>query len=75
MYQTRIKHLEESHRILDKQIDTMEKTGIFDDLKIEELKKQRLLLKDEIVKLKHKHETVMQEAQAEQEARRNGLEL
>ena len=74
-YQNRIKHLEEAHRALDKQIDSMEKTGIYDDLKIEELKKQRLRLKDDIVILKHKHEAVMQEAQAEQEARRNGLEL
>jgi len=75
MYQNRIKHLEEAHRALDKQIDTLEKTGIFDDLKIEELKKQRLRLKDDIVILKHKHEAVMQEAQAEQHARQSGLEL
>ena len=75
MYQNKIKHLEEAHRALDKQIDSMEKTGIYDDLKIEELKKQRLRLKDDIVILKHKHEAVMQEAQAEQEAKRNGLEL
>ena len=72
MYQNKIKHLEEAHRVLDKQIDTMERTGIYDDLKIEELKKQRLRLKDEIVILKHKHETIMQQAQAEQEAKRNG---
>ena len=75
MYQNRIKHLEEAHRALDKQIDTLEKTGIFDDLKIEELKKQRLRLKDDIVILKHKHNAVMQEAQAEQHARQSGLEL
>lgn len=75
MYQNKIKHLEEAHRVLNKQIDTMEKTGIFNDLKIEELKKQRLRLKDEIAILKQKHEAVMQEAQAQQEARRNGLEL
>ena len=72
MYQNKIKHLEEAHRVLNKQIDTMERTGIYDDLKIEELKKQRLRLKDEIVILKHKHETIMQQAQAEQEAKRNG---
>jgi uncharacterized protein YdcH (DUF465 family) len=71
MYQHKIKHLEEAHRVLDKQIDSMEKTGIYDDLKIEELKKQRLHLKDEIVILKHKHEAVMQEARAQQEAKRN----
>ena len=71
MYQNRIKHLEEAHRVLDKQIDSMEKTGIYDDLKIEELKKQRLHLKDEIVILKHKHEAIMQEARAQQDAKRN----
>jgi hypothetical protein len=75
VYQNKIKHLEEAHRALDKQIDSMEKTGIYDDLKIEELKKLRLRLKDDIVILKHKHAAVMQEAQAEQEARRNGWEL
>lgn len=75
MYQNKIKHLEEAHRVLDKQIDHMERTGIYDDLKIDELKKQRLRLKDDIAILKHKHEAVMQEAQAEQEARRNGWEL
>jgi uncharacterized protein YdcH (DUF465 family) len=75
MYENRIKHLEEAHRALDKQIDNLEKNGLFEDLKLEELKKQRLRLKDDIVILKHKHEAVMQEAQAEQEARRNGLEL
>jgi uncharacterized protein YdcH (DUF465 family) len=72
MYQNKIKHLEEAHRVLDKQIDSMERTGIYDDLKIEELKKQRLRLKDEIVILKHKHEAIMQEAQAQQQAKRNG---
>ena len=71
MYQNKIKHLEEAHRVLDKQIDSMEKTGIYDDLKIEELKKQRLRLKDEIVILKHKHEAIMQEARAQQQANRN----
>jgi uncharacterized protein YdcH (DUF465 family) len=71
MYQNKIKHLEEAHRALNKQIDSMERTGIYDDLKIEELKKQRLHLKDEIVILKHKHEAIMQEAQAQQEAKRN----
>ncbi len=71
MYQNRIKHLEEAHRVLDKQIDSMEKTGIYDDLKIDEMKKQRLRLKDDIVILKHKHEVVMQEAKTQQEANRN----
>jgi len=54
MYENRIKHLEEAHRALDKQIDTLERTGLFEDLKLEELKKQRLRLKDEIVILQAK---------------------
>lgn len=54
MYENRIKHLEEAHRALDKQIENLEKNGLYEDLKLEELKKQRLLLKDEIVILKHK---------------------
>jgi uncharacterized protein YdcH (DUF465 family) len=56
MYETRIKHLEEAHRALDKQVDTLEKNGLFEDLKLEKLKKERLLLKDKIAILKHKQE-------------------
>ena len=52
----RIKHLEEAHRALDKQVDTLEKNGLFEDLRLEKLKKQRLLLKDEIVILRQKQE-------------------
>ncbi len=54
MYENRIKHLEEAHRALDKQIDNLEKNGLYEDLKLEDLKKQRLHLKDEIAMLKHK---------------------
>ena len=56
MYELRIKHLEEAHRALDKQIDTLEKTGVFEDLTMEEMKKQRLHLKDNIAILKHKQQ-------------------
>ena len=56
MYELRIKHLEEAHRALDKQVDTLEKTGLFEDLKLEQLKKERLLLKDKIAILRHKQE-------------------
>ena len=56
MYEQRIKHLEEAHRALDKQIDTLEKTGVFQDLKLEEMKKQRLHLKDNIAILKHQQQ-------------------
>ena len=50
--QHRVRHLEEEHARLDKRIDGMESTGIFEDTTLEVLKKQRLHLKDEIVKLK-----------------------
>jgi len=63
MYKNRIKHLEESHRVLDQKIDTLEKNGLFEDMKMQELKKQRLLLRDELAILRrkqweHDHETV-----------------
>jgi hypothetical protein len=50
----RLKHLEHEHASLDKRIDGMESTGIFDDVTLEVLKKQRLHIRDEIVKLKLK---------------------
>jgi uncharacterized protein YdcH (DUF465 family) len=56
MYEQRIKHLEEAHRALDKQVDTLEKTGLFEDLTLEKLKKERLLLKDKLAILKHKQQ-------------------
>lgn len=56
MYEHRIKHLEDAHKSLDKQVDALEKTGLFEDLKLEKLKKERLLLKDKIAILKHKQQ-------------------
>jgi uncharacterized protein YdcH (DUF465 family) len=52
MYESRIKHLEEMHRVLDKQIDGLEKTGNFSDDHLTNLKKQRLTFKDELAKLR-----------------------
>lgn len=40
------------HRIVDKKIDGLEKTGTFEDNQLHEMKKQRLHLRDEIAKLK-----------------------
>lgn len=57
MYIARLKHLEEAHRALDKQIDMLEQTGIFEDLKLEEMKKKRLQLKDKIAILRHKQDS------------------
>jgi uncharacterized protein YdcH (DUF465 family) len=50
--QNRVQHLEEEHARLDKRIDGMESTGVFEDATLEVLKKQRLHIKDELVKLK-----------------------
>jgi uncharacterized protein YdcH (DUF465 family) len=52
--ENRLKHLEEEHAKLDKRIDGLESTGVFEDATLEVLKKQRLHLKDEIVKIKIK---------------------
>ena len=63
MYEGRIKHLEESHRVIDQKIDTLERNGLFEDTKMQELKKQRLLFRDELAILRrkqweHDHENV-----------------
>jgi uncharacterized protein YdcH (DUF465 family) len=63
MYEARIAHLEEAHRALDKQIDTLERTGVFGDANLQTLKKQRLALRDQIQIMKrrqweHEHETL-----------------
>lgn len=63
MYEHRIKHLEEMHHALDKQVETLERTGVFGDDRLHNLKKERLRIKDEIAILKkkqweHDHETI-----------------
>ena len=55
MYENRLRHLEESHQALDKQIAGLESTGCFDDVRLQELKKQKLHLRDQIEELKRKH--------------------
>ena len=59
----RLKHLTDEHQTIDKRIDGLESTGVFEDATLEVLKKQRLYLKDEIVKIKLKiaHELGAQE--------------
>ena len=54
-YEMRIRHLEQAHQALDKRIDGLESTGIFDDTELTDLKKQRLQLKRQIVILKQDH--------------------
>lgn len=63
MYENRIKHLEEMHESLDRQIRGLESTGRFNDTTMTMLKKQKLSLKDQITELKkkqweHDHEFV-----------------
>jgi hypothetical protein len=48
----RIAHLEREHAKLDKKIDGLEKSGAFQDELLNKLKKQRLHIKDDIVKIK-----------------------
>lgn len=50
--QHRLQHLENDHVAIDKRINGMESTGVFEDTTLEVLKKQRLHLKDEIAKIK-----------------------
>ena len=54
-WENRIKHLEQAHQALDKRINGLEKTGVFDDVDLTDLKKQRLQLKKQIVILKQDH--------------------
>jgi hypothetical protein len=59
MYESRIRHLEQMHQVLDKQIDGMERTGVFDDQHLHTLKKQRLQLRDQLADLRrrqHEHD-------------------
>jgi len=54
-WRNHLKNLEEEHHRLDKRIDGMESTGVFDDTNLEFLKKQRLRIKDEIAKINSLH--------------------
>jgi len=57
MYEGRIRHLEQMHTVLDKQIDGMEKTGVFDDTQLHNLKKQRLQIRDQLAELRARQQT------------------
>lgn len=62
MYKTKIQHLEEMHKVLNKQIDDMERDHPHVQVdKLTEMKKRKLQLKDEISRLnklqwEHEHE-------------------
>lgn len=51
MYENRIKHLKEAHASLNKKIDGMESTGVFEDANLHDLKVQRLHYKQELDRL------------------------
>ena len=62
-YQARLNILRESHRLIDKAIAEKMKDPNFDELKVNEMKKQKLIYKDEIRKVEraqweHENETV-----------------
>ena len=64
MYKNKIKQLEESHKVLNKQIDDMERNHPHVEAeKLSEMKKRKLLIRDEISRLNklqwdHDHESV-----------------
>ena len=63
MYLQRIRNLEQAHAALDKQIDIMVRTGVYEDTLMQTLKKQRLAIKDQLQQLRrrqweHDHETI-----------------
>lgn len=45
-----IQHLEDVHSTLNRKVDTMEKTGKFDDKDLNLLKRKRLHVKDELTR-------------------------
>ena len=45
---SQLQELQKRHTALDKRIDNMEKTGLYGDTVLHELKKERLHLRDEI---------------------------
>lgn len=56
MYESRIKHLKEAHAALNKRIDGLESTGVFEDSNINSLKAERLYLRQQIEYLQHKQD-------------------
>ena len=56
MYESRLRHLEEMHAMLDKQIDGLESTGAFHDENLSNHKKRRLQIRDQIEKLNRRRD-------------------
>ena len=61
MLENRIRHLEEMHAVLDKQIDGLESTGAFHDETLSNLKKRRLKIRDQIESLRRRQDHDLQE--------------
>ena len=61
MFENRLRHLEEMHEILDKQIDGLESTGAFHDENLNTLKKRRLQIRDQIESLRRRRDHDIQE--------------
>lgn len=51
MIEGRIKHLLKEHERLEKEVEMLERTGKFTDPQISKLKKEKLIIKDELAKL------------------------
>jgi len=56
MITNRIRHLEEMHAVLDKQIDELASTGAFSDDNLSKLKKRRLQIRDQIESLRRRQD-------------------
>lgn len=54
-----IKHLEKQHNTLDHRIDAMEKTGLFEDMDLQYLKKKRLQVKQELERCRQELELML----------------
>ena len=65
MYENRLRHLEEMHEILDRQIDGLESTGAFHDANLNTLKKRRLQIRDQIENLRRRQDHDLQETHDE----------
>ncbi len=55
--QSHLAELEKRHQALEQEIDEAQAHPAVDDLKIAELKRRKLLLKDEITRLRQSHST------------------
>ena len=57
-----IKHLEEAHHALEKKLGKMQKHPHVDEIKVAEIKKQKLQLKDQIQELRERADKPVKES-------------